>query len=357
MIGFPPWPRPLVAAYMHRWVNIRCCSGLFDDGPTRKVLAAFRSRLSMPKHPRDRGTVLGMERPQTQLRARPPSRSPRGPHGGGGGSGCQGPPDDRAKTGRPSVGGGARSPRFSSGSGGSAYRGDVVPLGAGGSGGDGGSAAAMKAAAVEGCAGESGERKREVPSSVSPTRETASTTAMEKSAQGGEDSVREQGKKHVHAHATPPTGAKVPAVEAPAPTTPAGVELPATTSEPSTGAAAAAAAASAAAIPPAAAEASAAPCRADPLPLLPAGVGNLSLGQHRRRVGTPRRTPSIPSLKAAGTIPWDSGDASPTQGQLRSRDERHGCGEGENGRGRGGGEEAVEVRLAGVGLLLFGFAC
>ncbi|CAB1117142.1 unnamed protein product [Ectocarpus sp. CCAP 1310/34] len=85
-----------------RWVNVRCCSGIGNDAVTAKVLADFRSRLSPPKHPRDRGTVLGMERPEPQSRTPAPScsrREPLGANSSGGSldSGCggyQGPPDD-----------------------------------------------------------------------------------------------------------------------------------------------------------------------------------------------------------------------------------------------------------------------
>ncbi|CAM9401446.1 unnamed protein product [Ectocarpus fasciculatus] len=85
-----------------RWINVRCCSGIGNDAVTAKVLADFRSRLLAPKHPRDRGTVLGMERPEPQSRTRAPSCSPRKPLSanstgsgkGSGGGGYQGPPDD-----------------------------------------------------------------------------------------------------------------------------------------------------------------------------------------------------------------------------------------------------------------------
>ncbi|CAN0052013.1 unnamed protein product, partial [Ectocarpus sp. 4 AP-2014] len=88
-----------------RWVNVRCCSGIGNDAVTAKVLANFRSRLSPPKHPRDRGTVLGMERPEPQSKMRAPSCSRRKPLGanstgsgeesgcGGGGGGYQRPPN------------------------------------------------------------------------------------------------------------------------------------------------------------------------------------------------------------------------------------------------------------------------
>lgn len=321
-----------------RWVNIRCCSCLCDDGSTRKVLAALRTRLSKPKHPRDRGTVLGMERPQTQLRARPPSRSPRRPHGGGG-SGHQGPPEDGARTGGPGVGSAESGHRSSSGADGNAYRSDIVPLGAGGSGGGGGGGGGGAAATnskttsvdVEGCAGESSERKGKVSSSssspVSPMRDTAPPAEMDKGgAQGGEASTREQYRNHVHAH----SNEAPPPAEAPAPRTSAGKEPPPTESAAST----------------AAAEATIPPRRADPLPLLPAGVGNLSLGQHRRRVGVQRRAPSSSSLKAVRTSPWGSSD--PTQGRLRSADARHDCcGEGESDWARRDGEEAAEVGRLG----------
>ncbi|CAN0373693.1 unnamed protein product [Ectocarpus sp. 12 AP-2014] len=86
-----------------RWVNVRCCSGIGSDAVTAKVLANFRSRLSPSKRPRDRGTVLGMERPEPQSRTPAPSCSRRQPLGaistgsGEDSSGCggyQGPPDD-----------------------------------------------------------------------------------------------------------------------------------------------------------------------------------------------------------------------------------------------------------------------
>ncbi|CAM9806909.1 unnamed protein product, partial [Ectocarpus sp. 12 AP-2014] len=86
-----------------RWVNVRCCSGIGNDAVTAKVLANFRSRLSPPKHPRDRGTVLGMERPEPQSRTRAPGCSRRKPLGANSSgssedsSGCggyQGLPDD-----------------------------------------------------------------------------------------------------------------------------------------------------------------------------------------------------------------------------------------------------------------------
>ncbi|CAN0274674.1 unnamed protein product [Ectocarpus sp. 6 AP-2014] len=64
-----------------RWVNVRCCSGIGNDAVTAKILANFRNRLSPPKHPRDRGTVLGMERPEPQSRTRAPSCSRRKPLG------------------------------------------------------------------------------------------------------------------------------------------------------------------------------------------------------------------------------------------------------------------------------------
>lgn len=323
---------------LRRWVNIRCCPYLLDDPLTLKVLAAFRSRLSMPKHPRDRGTVLGMERPQTQLRAQPPSRSPRRPHGGGA-SGFRGRADDRAQTEGSSVGGGERRSRAPPGSGGNAYRGDERPSGAGGSGGDGGrSAVAAKAASVEGYAEGLGETP------VSPTRETVSLAAADKGPQGGEASRREQRKNHAHAQSQSQSQSQshaAPPAEAPASTTSAGKE-PSPSPSPSASTASTAAAAMSSA---AAADASAAPRPADALPLLPAGVGDLSLGQHRRRAGAQRR-------KAVGTTPRDSGD--PTrgqgqgqgQGQLRSRDDRR-LRDDEDDRGRGDGEEAVEVRRLG----------
>ncbi|CBJ29837.1 Hypothetical leucine rich repeat protein [Ectocarpus siliculosus] len=86
-----------------RWVNVRCCSGIGNDAVTAKILANFRSRLSPPKHPRDRGTVLGMERPEPQSRTRAPSCSRRKPLGANSSgrsedsSGCGGYQGERGK--------------------------------------------------------------------------------------------------------------------------------------------------------------------------------------------------------------------------------------------------------------------
>ncbi|CAM9127636.1 unnamed protein product [Scytosiphon promiscuus] len=357
-----------------RWANIRCCCDLRNNASTYEVLAAFRNRLSAPKHPRDRGLVLGMERPEPQQRARtpPPKRSSRrslddpsagrrasarvvgGPVSATGGD-AQASSNSHgqgalARTSTPAVGGAFREGGGDGGDGGGSRssgdghldsdvgtdrsgtaRGDqATPLG-GGKGGDGREALAV-AGGAERSAGDSSRRTSSIPVLVpvaSSTMSSVPSSSAERDSGGGEETqaalVRQgvpdpesspgsaaatkgrtlSSPRSARPEATPTTGSaaadltgEAPAREAP------GTELPGP-------AALAPAQASASSPPPAAAALSAAQPRPSPLPpppepaamspksspgdrplpLLPAGVGDLSLGQNRRRVGAQRRSP------------------------------------------------------------------
>ncbi|CAM9107304.1 unnamed protein product [Pylaiella littoralis] len=381
------------------WANVRCCPGLLDNDSAEQVLADFRSRLSAPKHPRDRGTVLGMERPESQLRGRPPSRSLRRPP-----SGCRtafgyqggflenlprrssnygqaavsavGPIHPFAPVGGDGVGGsdgggtGDTIDAHTPPGGGGVVSCSEVPLVAnvgGGSGAAGGSVIqgrAVRTPAVEGSAGESHERTL-VPL-LSSSSQSVSSGAVERGTAGDREArntIAQEGKERAHTTgAAGPTAQAVPiAVGAPAASAlslsalapAAKVEelAPSPATAPSSPSPAPpAAAALPARLPPsppptaAAAEEAGESGGDHPLPLLPAGVGDLSLGRHHSRGRAQRRGGgSNSSLRAVGTTAWHSAAELPPGRITWSGDGRHDRrGHGEGARRWGGREGGAE---------------
>ncbi|CAN0507857.1 unnamed protein product, partial [Laminaria digitata] len=63
-----------------RWVNVRCCL-MINTKCNPRVMADCRRRMSERERPGDRGTVLGMERPEGSRRKPAWTPSPRAPIG------------------------------------------------------------------------------------------------------------------------------------------------------------------------------------------------------------------------------------------------------------------------------------
>ncbi|CAM9509743.1 unnamed protein product, partial [Ectocarpus sp. 13 AM-2016] len=320
-----------------RWVNVRCCSGIGNDAVTAKVLANFRSRLSPPKRPRDRGTVLGMERPEPQSRTRAPSSSRRKPLGANSSgssvdsSGCggyQGPPDDVGQDSafhaqaalalRPPLPSGKRLHQLGPGNGGggggtrnassdsencsgSIVRGDA-PIDANGNAGGATKGGRAPPSAEGGCT-----RRLGTPGAALGNFEEGGEIAPRPSCRGP-GGIRASPAKPAPAErlAGDSSQGMTSSPEAPlllASTSPAPVNLE--TGERGKGRRAAAirqegkghalteeasavqaTAVEEEAIPSLAGEPAGASSRDHPPPLLPAGVGDLSLGRHRRRGGS-----------------------------------------------------------------------
>ncbi|CAM9999207.1 unnamed protein product, partial [Hapterophycus canaliculatus] len=359
--------RLLAAKDSLRWANIRCCGDMKDSAATSEVLAAFRRRLAAPTHPRDRGTVLGMERPEPQQRARapPPKRSLRPCLDGGGSTGRRSPPTGREAQASSNYHGQGAPVRtqslaaknlFREGSGtdgaGSGDTGDardhcaalsrsdgslnvdgghvcsdgrsdggsamdrnqVAPLW-GKDGGDGDEALAARAAGEKSSGGPN-QWMSSTPFSI-PLVSSVLSSGLGAWIKG----EKEKGKE-----------SPAPALAAPAPAHALASSRPPAADAPS--AAQPASPPAVAAMPPTSSSGD------RPLPLLPAGVGDLSLGQSRRRIAAQRRTPGEGrnSSRAHGTMQEHPTGAEAGDEAWGPRGE-----DGTRGRGQGvGGESNLE---------------